>query len=170
MLPPGSRTAPRRKDLAHDPLFRLLYVSTASAAAAATLHETMRDILQVSDARNRRDNITGFLLADGYVFVQLLEGPEAKVQACFSRISADVRNRSPEIRDSGPASERLFPNWSMCGLNLSGRDNVLLRPGHIGFDLRGAAPGALLQHLQTLAQHHGPALLRAHAPFLRPAP
>lgn len=156
--------------MARDPLFRLLYVSTASASAAATLHETMRDILQVSDAHNRRDDITGFLLSNGYVFVQLLEGPEAKVQACFSRICADARNRSPQVRDSGPASERLFPQWSMCGLNLSGRDNVLLRPGHIGFDLLGAAPGTLLQHLQTLSEHHGPALMRAHAPLLRSTP
>ncbi len=153
--------------MARDPLFRLLYVSTASASAAATLHETMRDILRVSDAHNRRDHITGFLLADGYVFVQLLEGPEAKVQECFSRICADARNRSPQVRDSGQASERIFPQWSMCGLNLSGRDNVLLRPGHIGFDLLSAAPGALLQHLQTLSEHHGAALMRAHAPLLR---
>lgn len=156
--------------MARDPLFRLLYVSTASASAAATLHETMRAILQVSDAHNRRDDITGFLLADGYVFVQVLEGPEAKVQECFSRIRADARNRTPEVRQSGPTSERLFPQWSMCGLNLAGRDNVLLRPGHIGFDLLGAPPGALLQHLQTLSQLHGPALMRAHAPLLGSAP
>ena len=131
------------------------------------LHETVRAILQVSDANNRRDDITGFLLSDGYVFVQVLEGPEDKVQECFSRICADDRNRTPEIREAGLVTGRLFPQWSMCGLNLSGRDNVLLRPGHIGFDLLGAAPGALLQHLQTLAQHHGHALLEAHALLLK---
>lgn len=150
-------------------IFRLLYVSTASASAAMTLHETMRAILLVSDANNRRDDITGFLLSDGYAFVQVLEGPESKVAGCFSRICADERNRTPEVRDAGPATGRLFPQWSMCGLNLSGRDNVLLRPGHIGFDLLAAAPGALLQHLQTVAQHHGPALMHAHAPLLRTA-
>jgi hypothetical protein len=153
--------------LVQTPIFRLLYVSTASASAAVALHETMRAILLVSDANNRRDGITGFLLSDGYVFVQLLEGPERNVQACFSRICADDRNRTPEVRDAGPATERLFPQWSMCGLNLSGRDNLLLRPGNIGFDLLGAAPGALLQHLQTLVHYHGPALIQAHAPLMR---
>lgn len=133
------------------------------------LHDTMCAILRVSEANNRRDDITGFLLSDGYVFVQVLEGPESNVEACFSRICADDRNRSPDVRDAGPATERLFAQWSMCGLNLSGRDNVLLRPGHLGFNLLGAAPGALLQHLQTLVQHHGPALLLAHAPLLRPS-
>lgn len=156
--------------MAPNAIFRLLYVSTASASAAEALHETMRAILLVSDANNRRDDITGFLLSDGYVFVQVLEGPEPKVQGCFSRICADDRNRTPEVRDAGPATERIFPQWSMCGLNLSGRDNVLLRPGQIGFDLLGAAPGALLQHLRTLAQRHGPALMQAHAPLLRPPP
>ncbi len=151
------------------PIFRLLYVSTASASAAMTLHETMRAILQVSEANNRRDDITGFLLSDGYVFVQVLEGPEANVQECFSRICTDGRNRAPDVRDAGPAAERLFPQWSMCGLNLSGRDNLLLRPGHIGFNLLDAVPGALLQHLQTLVQHHGAALMQAHAPLLGPS-
>jgi len=152
--------------LVQEPIFRLLYVSTASASAAMALHETMRAILLASDANNRRDGITGFLLSDGYVFVQVLEGPERNVQGCFSRICADGRNRNPEVRDTSLATQRLFPQWSMCGLNLSGRDNVLLRPGHIGFDLLAAAPGAQLQHLQTLAQRHGPALMQAHAPLL----
>lgn len=154
--------------MVQEPIFRLLYVSTASASAAMALHETMRAILLVSDACNRRDDITGFLLSDGYVFVQVLEGPERNVRGCFSRICRDDRNHTPQIRHTGPATERLFPQWSMCGLNLSGRDNVLLRPGHIGFDLLDAAPGALLQHLQTLAQRHGPALIKAHAPLLQP--
>jgi len=127
-----------------------------------SLNETMQAILLVSDKNNRRDGITGFLLSDGYVFVQLLEGPEPMVRECYSRICADGRNWSPTIRDTAHASERRFPNWSMCGLNLSGRDNVLLRPGDIGFDLSNASSGALRQHLLTLVQLHGPDLLRAH--------
>lgn len=132
-----------------------------------SLNETMRDILVVSDANNRRDGITGFLLSDGYVFVQLLEGPEAQVRACFSRICLDDRNALPTVRDTGHGDSRLFPDWSMCGLNLSGNDNVLLQPGAIGFDLSKAAPGALRQHLHRLGQQYGADLLRAHAPLLR---
>lgn len=130
------------------------------------LADTMRDILVVSDANNRRDGITGFLLSDGYAFVQLLEGPERRVHECFSRICADGRNSLPTIRDERHSDARLFPNWSMCALNLSGRDNLLLQPGDIGFDLFAASPGALRQHLLTLAHNHGPDLLRAHAPLL----
>lgn len=155
----------RGRGLARE-IFSLLYVSTASAEAAMSLKQTMRDILLVSDANNRRDGVTGFLLADGYLFAQWLEGPEAAVRACFSRICADERNRLPTVRDLGYADRRLFPDWAMCGLNLSGRDNSLLRPGQIGFDLLEAAPGALRQHLVTLAYRHGPELQRAHAPIL----
>lgn len=155
-------------DLAQNSIFSLLYVSTATASAAMSLRETMQDILVASHVNNRRDGITGFLLADGYVFVQLLEGPELEVQACFSRICADGRNWRPRIRDIGRGRERLFPDWAMCGLNLAGRDNMLLRPGVIGFDLLGASAGALRQHLQSLVLRHGTELQRAHAPLLAP--
>lgn len=133
---------------------------------ATALAATMRKILVVSEANNRRDGITGFLLCDGYTFVQWLEGPERSVQECFLRICADTRNSTPTIRDVGWSSARLFPEWSMCALNLSGRDNLLLRPGDIGFDLSAASPGALRQYLSALARDHGQDLMRAHAPFM----
>jgi hypothetical protein len=148
------------------PIFSLLYVSTASMSVAMALADTMQDILVASDANNRRDGITGFLLSDGYAFVQLLEGPERQVQECFSRICKDGRNSLPTVRDMSRSDSRSFPNWSMCALNLSGSDNVLLRPGHIGFDLFAASAGALRQHLLTLASNHGSDLMRAHAPLL----
>lgn len=131
------------------------------------LADTMQDILVASDANNRRDGITGFLLCDGYAFVQVLEGPQKQVQECFLRICADPRNSLPMVRDTCWFDKRAFPNWSMCALNLSGSDNILLRPGDIRFDLFRASPGALRQHLLTLAHHHGPNLLRAHAPLLK---
>jgi hypothetical protein len=130
------------------------------------LADTMRDILVVSDANSRRDGITGFLLSDGYAFVQPLEGPERQVRDCFARICADQRNWQPTVRDVSWSDARFFPAWSMCALNLSGRDNLLLQPGNIRFDLFAASPGALRQHLITVAHTHGPDLLRAHAPFL----
>src|SRR3569833_826693 len=138
------------------PVFSLLYVSTASVSVAMALADTMQDILVASDANNRRDGITDFLLSDGYSFVQLLEGPKRKVQACFSRICADGRNSLPTVRDMSCSDSRLFPNWSMCALNLSGRDNMLLRPGDIRSDLFNASAGALRQHLLPLAYRHGP--------------
>jgi Sensors of blue-light using FAD len=147
-------------------VFSLLYISTASVSVAMALAETMQDILVTSDANNRRDGITGFLLSDGYAFVQLLEGPKREVQECFSRICADERNSLPTVRDMSWSDARLFPNWSMCALNLSGRDNLLLQPGDIRFDLFAASAGALRQHLLTLASIHGADLLRAHAPLL----
>ena len=147
--------------------FSLLYVSAASVSVAMALADNMQDILVASDTNNRRDGITGVLLSDGYAFVQLLEGPERQVQECFSRICKDGRNSLPTVREVSWSDARLFPNWSMCALNLSGRDNLLLQPGDISFDLFAASAGALRQHLLTLAYRHGPDLLRAHAPLLR---
>lgn len=148
------------------PIFSMLYVSTATVSVAMALAKTMQDILAVSAANNDRDGITGFLLSDGYSFVQLLEGPEKEVRKCYSRICQDKRNHAPTIRQISRSETRLFPDWSMCALNLSGTDNVLLRPGDISFELSAASPGALRQHLVTLARNHGPDLMRAHAPLL----
>lgn len=152
--------------MSQPPVFSLLYVSTATVSVDMALADTMRDILITSDANNRRDGITGFLLSDGYAFVQLLEGGETQVKDCFARICADQRNSLPTVRDVRWSDARLFPDWSMCALNLSGRDNLLLQPGDIRLDLFAASPGALRQHLVTLAYAHGAHLLRAHAPFL----
>ena len=166
------RKGPRRVEpcgvavLDEPPFFNLLYVSTASVSVAMALADTMQDILVASDANNRRDGITGFLLSDGYAFVQLLEGSKREVQECFSRICADGRNSLPTVRDMSWSDSRLFPNWSMCALNLSGRDNLLLQPGDLGFDLFAASAGALRQHLLALASNHGSDLMRAHAPLL----
>ena len=91
------------------PVFNLLYVSTASVSVAMALADTMQDILVASDANNRRDGITGFLLSDGYAFVQLLEGPKREVQECFSRICADGRNSSPTVRDMSRSRLSTFP-------------------------------------------------------------
>lgn len=151
------------------PVFSLFYVSTPTVPVVTSLAQTMQDILVASDRNNRRDKITGFLLCDGETFVQWLEGPETHVTECFSRICADPRNRVPIVRDVSWSNTRLFPNWSMCALNLSGRDNLLLWPGHIRFDLFQASPGALRQHLVSLAYLHGPELMRAHAGLLVPS-
>ncbi|TAJ71957.1 MAG: BLUF domain-containing protein [Phenylobacterium sp.] len=143
-------------------LCRLLYVSRISPEAGSRIAGTMEDILVVSARRNRADAITGFLLADGESFVQVLEGPEARVIACYERIATDGRNCDARLRLLTPIDHRRFPRWSMCGLRLSEADDTLLSPSDIRFDLVDAEAGALLQHLEGIALRHASQLDAAH--------
>lgn len=132
-------------------LCRLLYVSRISPDAGLRISSTMEDILTVSARRNRADAITGFLLADGESFVQVLEGPATRVVSCYERILKDDRNSAARLRLLTTIQDRRFPRWSMCGASLSDVDDGILSPPDIGFDLVGAEAGALLQHLDGIA-------------------
>lgn len=143
-------------------LCRLLYVSRIAPAASERLTSTMEDILVVSAARNRQDAVTGFLLADGESFVQVLEGTDALVTACYERILRDPRHTDVRLRFLAGIEARRFPRWSMCGLCLSELDDAILSPPDIGFDLNGADAGALLQHLEGLALRHARRLDALH--------
>jgi hypothetical protein len=69
----------------------------------------------LSDARrcNARDDITGALICRDDVYLQLLEGPAAAVDAAFSRIAKDNRHLDIVRLSCEPVTERLFPGWSM---------------------------------------------------------
>ena len=69
----------------------------------------------LSDARrcNGRDDITGALICRADVYLQLLEGPDAAVDAAFSRIAKDDRHQEVVRLSRAPVSKRLFPGWSM---------------------------------------------------------
>lgn len=71
------------------------------------------EILAASKRNNGLDGITGLLLYDGNVFLQVLEGPENSVAAAFGRIRADRRHEEIEVISDGTIGEREFGYWSM---------------------------------------------------------
>ncbi|WP_237217417.1 BLUF domain-containing protein [Falsiroseomonas oryziterrae] len=73
----------------------------------------LEDILAVARYRNGRDDITGTLICRHDLFMQLLEGPRAKVTATFARILRDDRHVEVALLWCGDAAARLFPDWSM---------------------------------------------------------
>jgi hypothetical protein len=116
----------------------------------------------VSARRNREEGITGFLLANGECFVQVLEGPDQRVTACYERILKDIRHEDIRLRLLTGIDERRLSRWSMCGLSLSDLDDTVLSPPDIGFDLGGAGAGVLLQHLEGVALRHAHRLDALH--------
>lgn len=69
----------------------------------------------LGDARrcNTRDDITGALICRADVYLQLLEGPDAAVDATFARIARDNRHLEVALLSREAAGERMFPGWSM---------------------------------------------------------
>jgi Sensors of blue-light using FAD len=67
------------------------------------------------DARrcNTRDAITGLLICRADLYLQLLEGPEAAVDATYRRIAADDRHMDLSLLSRRTVTERLFPEWAM---------------------------------------------------------
>jgi hypothetical protein len=69
------------------------------------------------DARrcNSRDSITGALICRDDLFLQMLEGPEDKVEATLKRITKDDRHLNVRLMSHKaiPDHGRLFPNWAM---------------------------------------------------------
>jgi mRNA-degrading endonuclease YafQ of YafQ-DinJ toxin-antitoxin module len=91
-------------------VFMLVYTSQA---AVEITQEVLADILKTADARNKREGISGFLIARAGYFLQLIEGDEAKVRALYRDISLDTRHRSVILQGEAFTDSRIAPDWSM---------------------------------------------------------
>ncbi len=74
---------------------------------------TLSAILLVARRNNSHDAITGALICRQDLYLQLLEGPQAAVEARYGSIARDRRHVEVVKRVSRPVTERLFPNWAM---------------------------------------------------------
>jgi signal transduction histidine kinase/CheY-like chemotaxis protein len=113
-------------------VYRLTYYSRALPDVISRADEAMREILSVAVRLNEPAHITGALLGCGGWFLQALEGAQENVEAVFGRISEDRRHENIMIMRSDYVDERLFADWSMCGLQLSQTDKASL--GFLGDD------------------------------------
>jgi hypothetical protein len=88
---------------------RLTYYSRISIdGGAQSIADRLEDILIVSVANNRRDDVTGALIHDDTWFAQVLEGTEAAVSVTFERISRDQRHCDMRLVKIQPAAVRRF--------------------------------------------------------------
>ena len=71
------------------------------------------NILMRSRRNNERDGITGALICRADLYLQWLEGPQPAVEATYAKIVKDDRHLDIVRRLTRPATERMFPQWSM---------------------------------------------------------
>jgi hypothetical protein len=107
---------------------RLLSVIYISVADPLIGEQDIAALLVQSRRNNHRDALTGALIFNGHNFLQLLEGPAAKVEACLTAIRGDPRHSGMvEIRRRA-IDERAFAEWSMLyDPNFRGHDDNLAR-------------------------------------------
>ena len=89
-------------------MLQLIYVSSVIG------QPNNADILATSRRNNARDGITGLLYADGVRFMQVLEGPNDKVEAAYARIKPDQRHRAAVVLSRREIEEREFGPWDMA--------------------------------------------------------
>lgn len=70
-------------------------------------------ILSQARRNNARNAITGALICRQDIYLQLIEGPAAAIDALFDNIRVDDRHTNVQLLMQEEASERLFPAWSM---------------------------------------------------------
>lgn len=91
-------------------MLSIIYVSTAAigfdsdALTALTLH---------ANSKNDKNDITGMLVYNGELFMQLLEGEEQNVSDILDIIAKDKRHTNVTIIRKEDIVARECPDWSM---------------------------------------------------------
>jgi hypothetical protein len=134
-------------------LVRLIY---ASRAAQAVNHDTLSALMKASRARNLAAGITGVLIFNDGVFLQLLEGGRNAVSALYNRITRDERHHDVVLLSYDEVAERRFTGWSMGQANLSRLNPGILlkyseRPVLDPYTLSATATLALFDELISTA-------------------
>ncbi|WP_394003576.1 BLUF domain-containing protein [Luteimonas sp. WGS1318] len=71
-------------------------------------------LLQTSRAHNAGCGVGGLLLLRDGLFMQLLEGPMAAVEALYARIAEDPRHCGVQLINRRERAARLLPDWRMA--------------------------------------------------------
>ena len=91
-------------------VFQLVYTSKA---VQEFWPDDLLALVEKARTKNAPRGITGMLLFHDDHFLQLLEGPELAVCACFNVIKTDPRHTGVRVLLSGTEPGRAFPDWTM---------------------------------------------------------
>jgi hypothetical protein len=135
-------------------LVRLLY---ASRLAPGSDVGAIDSILSQARAKNPALGITGVLCYGGNVFMQVLEGGRAPVNALYDTIVRDKRHHDVTLLSYEEISERRFGGWTMGQVNLTKiNPSILLKylekPELDPYSVPGRASLALVEELIATAQ------------------
>ena len=133
-------------------LIRLLYVSQSVGPITTTVTAS---ILEKSNANNKKQNITGVLCQGSGLWLQVLEGERAQVNALYSRIMADPQHQNIELLSMEEITKRRFGQWSMALVYLS-KDDPMVQMAHPEFDPYSATAKDAMSILEALIETSTP--------------
>lgn len=90
-------------------MIQLVYASRPFGFDEATLS----GILFTARANNTRDGITGALVCRSDLYLQMLEGPQDKVEAAYASIEEDDRHLEVRCLTRATIDTRMFGAWAM---------------------------------------------------------
>ena len=70
-------------------------------------------ILATARRNNPRHGVTGALICRHDIYLQLIEGEAAAIDALFARIAADDRHLAVTLLSKTEVATRVFPDWAM---------------------------------------------------------
>ncbi len=88
---------------------QLIYMSQPFGYDSAIL----AGILTTARRNNPRLDITGALICRNDIYLQLIEGDAAAIDALFERISTDDRHHAVTLLSRLKVADRIFPDWAM---------------------------------------------------------
>jgi hypothetical protein len=97
-------------------LVRLMYCSRSPDVASP---ETLAAIVAKSRANNPARGITGVLCSSGKIYLQVLEGGRAEVNALYNKIASDNRHTDVTMLCYEEIEERRFSHWAMGQVSLN---------------------------------------------------
>ena len=103
-------------------MYRLIY---KSRSVAPLDWETVQSILHDSHTNNELNGISGFLMASGSHFMQVIEGTFEDVNSTYTRISRDSRHDQVVLLSYEVIDSRLFGEWGMKGIGVFGANEEL---------------------------------------------
>lgn len=91
-------------------MYELVYHSIAKSWITKI---DIADILIISRARNKENDVTGCLIYFGGRFIQILEGIKDSVHEIYASIEKDHRHFKVTLLYQGSKKNRYFKTWSM---------------------------------------------------------
>jgi hypothetical protein len=104
-------------DVASDTLLSAIYISSAAIRMSAA---DLAKLLEKSRENNKKRGITGMLLYRNGEFMQVIEGPAAKIEDLLKTLEKDKRHWGMQILHRSVIPERRFSQWQMGFRDLSG--------------------------------------------------
>jgi hypothetical protein len=92
----------------------MLQIGYFSSAVGPQSGSVVHEILTIGRRNNLRDGITGFLVAAGNRYLQVIEGPDRPMRALYGKIVSDDRHLAVAKFLERHVSERSFGSWSLA--------------------------------------------------------